>query len=111
MLGRPIALQLREAALVPELHGQPDNGVALLLQEGRDRRGIHPTAHSHSNQAALELRAGGQSVQLCSAAHALLILRENFVSCAVSPRPTMAKRLSKSGKLMAPYDRVTASFR
>src|ERR1700676_865448 len=93
MLGRAIALQLREATLVPELHGQPDNGVALLLQESRDGRGIHPTAHSHGNQAAPELRAGGQSVKLCNAAHALVILRENFVSCAVSPRPTMEKRV------------------
>jgi hypothetical protein len=44
-----IALQFREAALVPELHGKADNGVALLLQESGDRGRIHSARHCHSD--------------------------------------------------------------
>ncbi len=36
MLRRSVTLQFRQATLVPELHGQPYDRMALLQQQGRD---------------------------------------------------------------------------
>jgi hypothetical protein len=70
MLGGTLVLQFREAALIPELHSQADNGAALLLQESRDRGTIYTAAHGdsdnarHGGQARLHFGAGGQNVKL-----------------------------------------------
>jgi hypothetical protein len=50
VLGRGVTLQFGEAALVPELHGEADNGAALLLQECGDSGRIDTAGHSDSDK-------------------------------------------------------------
>jgi hypothetical protein len=38
-----------EASLVPELHGQADDGVSLGAKHGRDGGGIYTARHSYGN--------------------------------------------------------------
>jgi len=45
MAVRSAAVELRQAALVPELHRQPDDGRAALLQNRGNRGAVHPAAH------------------------------------------------------------------
>ena len=40
-------LQLRQAALIPELHGEADDGATLLLEERGDGGTVHTAAHCH----------------------------------------------------------------
>ena len=48
-----VALEFGEAALVPELHREADDGVALLLKDGGDGGGIDAAGHGDRDQAAL----------------------------------------------------------
>jgi hypothetical protein len=83
MLGGTVALQFREAALIPELHGQADNRAALLLQESRDRGAVYTTAHCdsddarHGGQARLHFGAGGQNFELGRCDHQSFILPDS----------------------------------
>jgi hypothetical protein len=74
MLRGAVALKFREAALIPELHGEPDDGMALLLQKRGDGGGIDATRHAHGNEAALSFRALRESVELGSGVHG-----DNFI--------------------------------
>src|SRR5882757_3769715 len=38
-----------QAALVPELHGEADDAVALVTEHGRDGRGIDSSGHGNGN--------------------------------------------------------------
>ena len=60
MLGRAVALQFGQAALVPELHSEADNRAALLQEEGGDGRGIDATGHGDGHQSGLDRSPGGQ---------------------------------------------------
>jgi hypothetical protein len=54
-----IALQFGEAALVPELHGETDDGAALLQQKGGNGGRIDTSGHGDGDEAALRLGALG----------------------------------------------------
>ena len=69
MLCRGIALQFGQAALVPELHREADDGAPLLLQKRRDRRGIDAAGHGDGDEAALRFRALGKRVELGGRIH------------------------------------------
>src|SRR6266446_3019313 len=88
VLRRSVALQLGQPALVPELHGQPYDGMPLLLEQ----------------------RGNGRRVN--AAAHALFILRENQSSlrsnCLADSSHSSHAR---SGTRPPAYDRVTISLR
>ncbi|OLE64515.1 MAG: hypothetical protein AUG74_13100 [Bacteroidetes bacterium 13_1_20CM_4_60_6] len=43
------ALTTSQTALVPELHGQSDNVIALRTQHGRDGGRIHTARHGYGN--------------------------------------------------------------
>jgi len=76
-----IALKFGEAALVPELHGQADDGVALLLQEGSNGRRVDAAGHGYGDEAALSLGASGESVELGHCAHANSIISSKLSGC------------------------------
>lgn len=42
-------LELREAALVPELHGEADDGLAALVHDCGDGGAVHSAAHGDCN--------------------------------------------------------------
>src|SRR5208282_700195 len=70
MLGGAGALQFGEAALVPELHGEADDGAALLLEDGGDGRRVHATRHGDRDQAELRFLARGERIELDGRVHA-----------------------------------------
>ena len=45
MLGGAVILELREAALVPELHGEADDGLGAIVEDGGDGGAVHAAAH------------------------------------------------------------------
>src|SRR5580704_4957364 len=49
VLRRACALQLGQTALVPELHGETDNWLAALGEDGRDCGAVHTAAHGYGN--------------------------------------------------------------
>ena len=53
-------LQFGQAALIPELHGKPDDGASLLLQNGGDGRRIHSARHGDSDEPGLSFSADRQ---------------------------------------------------
>ena len=55
VLRRAVALQFGQAALIPQLHRQPDDGTALPLQHRRDGGGIHAARHGNGHQPGREL--------------------------------------------------------
>jgi hypothetical protein len=57
MLCWSITLQLRQATLIPELHGKPDDGASTLLQNGGDGGRIHSTGHGDGDESGLSFRA------------------------------------------------------
>ena len=60
VLSGSVALEFRQAALVPELHGEADNGAALLLKHGGHGGRVDATRHGHGDQARRRLCANGQ---------------------------------------------------
>ena len=56
-----------EAALVPELEGEADDGVALPAQECGDGGGVDSSGHGYGDGFAFVLGRGVHGVQLCSA--------------------------------------------
>jgi hypothetical protein len=44
-----IALQFRQTALVPELHGEANDRVALFLENGGDGGRVHAAGHGDSD--------------------------------------------------------------
>jgi len=78
---RGIALEFGEAALVPELHCEADDGAALLLQESGDSGGVDTAGHSYSDEAALGFRAFGQGVELYGCIHAESIIANGVAFC------------------------------
>jgi len=51
VLGGAVALEFRETALIPELHGEADDGVVLLEEDGGYRGGIDTARHGYGDQA------------------------------------------------------------
>jgi len=76
-----VALEFREAALIPELHCEADDGAALLLQESGDSGGVDATGHSYSDEAALCFGALGQGVELYGCIHAESIIANGVAFC------------------------------
>jgi hypothetical protein len=58
------ALVAGEAALVPELEGEADEGVALGAQECGDCGGVDSSGHGYGDGLALVLGLGGHGVLL-----------------------------------------------
>src|SRR5262245_38930832 len=72
MLRGAIALNFRQATLVPELHGKADNGAPFLLEQGGDRRGVDTTGHSDGDKPGLNLGARREcGLELCRLRHGL----------------------------------------
>ena len=69
MLRGAIALQFRQAPLVPELHGESNHATVLLLKERSDSGGIDATGHGYSDEAALCFGALGQSLEFNGGSH------------------------------------------
>jgi hypothetical protein len=46
-----VSLKFGEAALIPELHRQPHDGMTLLLEKRGHRRRIHATGHGNGDQS------------------------------------------------------------
>jgi hypothetical protein len=66
MLRGAISLKFGEAALIPELHGQADDGPALLLEDRGNGGGVDTTGHGDDNQAGPNLGAGRKcGFELC----------------------------------------------
>src|SRR6266436_2860344 len=65
-----VALKFGEAALVPELHGEADDGAALLLEKGCNRGRVDSAGHGYGDEAALGFGALGQGVELDGGIHA-----------------------------------------
>ena len=59
MLRGAVALQFGEAALIPKLHGEADDGMALLEEHGRDGGGIDAAGHGYGDEAGLWSRRPG----------------------------------------------------
>ena len=49
MLGGAVILQLRQAALIPELHGEADDGLRAVVEDGGDRGAVHAAAHGYGD--------------------------------------------------------------
>jgi hypothetical protein len=64
-----VTLQFGETALIPELHGEADDGAALLLQQSGNSGRVHASGHGNSDEAALRFRALGQGVELECRSH------------------------------------------
>src|SRR5882762_11678702 len=64
-----VALKFGEAALVPELHGEADDGAALLLQKSGNGGRVDTAGHSDGDEAALGFGALGQGVELGGCVH------------------------------------------
>src|SRR6266853_660731 len=78
MLRGAVAPELGEAALVPELHGESDDGAALLLQEGGDGGRVDTAGHGDGNEAALCFGALRQRVELGCGNHSYFIISGNL---------------------------------
>jgi hypothetical protein len=64
-----VALKLGEAALVPELHGEADDGAALLLQEGGNGGRVDTAGHGDGDEAVPGFGALGEGIELGSCVH------------------------------------------
>jgi hypothetical protein len=51
VLGGAVTLEFGEAALIPELHSEADDGAVLLEEDGGDGRGVDTTGHSYGDEA------------------------------------------------------------
>jgi hypothetical protein len=69
MLRGTVALKFGEAALVPKLHGEANDGAALLLQESGNGGRVDTAGHGDGDEAALGFRALGQGVELDGRIH------------------------------------------
>src|SRR5713226_1200313 len=76
-----VALKFGEAALIPELHGEADDGAALLLEKRCNGGRVDTARHSDSNQTALGFRALGQLVELGERHHVQSIVSSNVSIC------------------------------
>jgi hypothetical protein len=70
MLRGTFALKLREAALIPKLHGEADDGAALLKQDSGDGGRIHAAGHSDGDKAGLNRGGGRERIELDLRGHA-----------------------------------------
>jgi hypothetical protein len=70
-----IALEFREAALIPELHGKADDGAVLLEEDRGNGRRVDSTGHGYGDEAGSRLGGGcRESVELDLRGHADSIL-------------------------------------
>src|SRR6266849_5088000 len=76
-----VALKFGEAALVPKLHGEADDGVALLLQKSGNGGRVNTSGHGYGDEAALGFGALGQRVELGDRRHAQSIVSGNVSVC------------------------------
>jgi hypothetical protein len=80
-------LQFGQAALIPELHGKPDDGASVLLQNGGNGGRIHSTRHRDSDESGLSFCADRQRrFELGSIRHL------SFTSLACKAQMTKWKR-------------------
>src|ERR1700722_390924 len=59
MLRGAVILQLRQAALIPELHSEADDGLRAVVEDRGDRGAVHTTAHRYGD--------GGRGLRGCDA--------------------------------------------
>ena len=50
--GAAFGHEFRQSALIPELHGEADDGLALALQHSRDDGAIHSAGHGYGDRWA-----------------------------------------------------------
>src|SRR5262245_16873811 len=75
MLRGAFALQFWQAALIPQLHGEANDGTRLLLQNGSDGRGVDSAGHCDGDEAGTRFSARGKYVELCCGGHPFLFYR------------------------------------
>ena len=51
VLARAIALQFGQPALIPKLHGEPDDRLAALAQDRGDGGAVNASGHGHGDGA------------------------------------------------------------
>src|SRR5437899_3061633 len=73
-----VTLKFREAALVPELHGEANDGASLLPQKCCNGGRVDTARHSDGNEAALGFGALRQSVELSCGNHSYFIISGNL---------------------------------
>src|SRR5216684_1335403 len=76
-----VALKFGEAALIPELHGEADDGAALLLEKRGNGGRVNTAGHSYGDEAALGFRALRQGVELGERRHVQSIVSSNVSIC------------------------------
>src|SRR5579859_1106384 len=81
MLLGAIALQFGQAALIPELHREADDGMALFLENSSDGGRVHTTGHGDGDEAVLSFFASRKRVELCHRIHAGSIVTGNASDC------------------------------
>src|SRR5439155_22902502 len=64
-----VALNRLETALVPQWHGEANDGASLLLQQSGNRGRVDTAGHGDSDETALGFRALGQGVELGRCCH------------------------------------------
>jgi hypothetical protein len=67
--GGSSGLQVREAALIPELHGQSDYAAILFLKQNRNDRAVDPATHSDSDGIEARFVVQRKGVELEFNAH------------------------------------------
>jgi hypothetical protein len=60
----PIALKFRQAALIPQLHRETNDGAALSEQDSGDGGRIHAPGHGHGDQTGLNRSGRRQRIKL-----------------------------------------------
>ena len=82
MLRGTAALQFRKAALIPKLHGQADDGAALLLQKRGHGRAVHAARHGDRDDVRFRGVRRGQRVELCFRVQVLSLRGTGTLACA-----------------------------
>ena len=70
MLRGAVALQFGQAALIPELHGEADDGPCCWSNTGRHGGRIDTAGHGYGDEAGLSLRGRRQGIEMCLRGHA-----------------------------------------
>src|SRR5580658_870611 len=65
MLGWAVIFQLRQAALIPELHGKADDGLRAFVEDGGYGGAVHTAAHGHGDRVRRDCgRRAGRGFEL-----------------------------------------------
>jgi hypothetical protein len=104
MLRGTPALELREAALIPELHGEPDDGSALLLEDGCYGGRIHAAGHGDGDEAGLRSGLDGKEIELDGWGHVVSAIcplhaaGRNWASATSEERVFASLRMTNIGR-------------